>query len=133
MNDGSDAPGFQPSRIGQIAIGVEDLERATTFYRDVLGLRFLFAAPPGMAFFDCGGLRLLLGGPESGSPNPGSGVLYYFVDDIQSAVATLRSRGVTFEKDAAVIARLPDKEVWLAEFHDCEGNPAALMSEVPLS
>jgi methylmalonyl-CoA/ethylmalonyl-CoA epimerase len=124
---------FGLSRIGQIAIGVEDLERATAFYRDILGLRFLFTAPPGMAFFDCGGIRLLLGGPESGAQDPGSGVLYYFVDDIRSAVDTLRSRGVRFEKEATMIARLSDREVWLAEFQDSEGNPAALMSEPPLS
>lgn len=124
---------FGLSRIGQIAIGVKDLDRAIAFYRDVLGLRFLFTAPPGMAFLDCGGVRLLLGGPESGSQDPGSGVLYYFVDDIHSAVDTLRSRGVRFEKDATLIARLSDRDVWLAEFEDSEGNPAALMSEPPVS
>lgn len=133
MSEGSEAPAFGLSRIGQIAIGVKDLERATAFYRDVLGLRFLFTAPPGMAFFDCGGVRLLLGEAVVGGEDPGSNVLYYFVDDIQSAVETLRLRGVGFEKDPAMIARLEDREVWLAEFNDSEGNPAALMSEVPLS
>ena len=41
--------------IGQIAVPVGDIERAIAFYRDVLGMRFLFKAPPGLGFFDCAG------------------------------------------------------------------------------
>lgn len=121
-----------PTRIGQIAIAASDLDRATAFYRDVLGLKFLFSAPPGMSFFECGEVRLLIGGPEAGGKD-GVTTLFYFVPDIREAARVLAGRGVALDKDPMMIARLADREVWLAEFKDSEGNPAALMSEVPIA
>ena len=116
------------SRIHQIAMTAYDVERATRFYRDRLGLSFLFAAPPKLAFFDCGGVRLMLSTPELGFDHPGS-VLYFAVDDIALAYATLQSKGVEFRSAPHRIATLADREVWLAEFGDTEGNTLALMSE----
>jgi len=84
------------SRIHQISMRVHDVDRAVDFYRDALGLTFLFAAPPRLAFFDCGGVRLMLSTPEPEFDHPGS-VLYFAVDDIQHAHQTLTSRGVTFK------------------------------------
>jgi methylmalonyl-CoA/ethylmalonyl-CoA epimerase len=84
--------GFAVSRIGQIAMTVGDLPRAVAFYRDVLGMRFLFEAPPAMAFFDCGGIRLMLSLPEEAGADPGrqyKSILYYAVDDIQEAARAL--------------------------------------------
>ena len=81
------------SRVGQIAVPVRDLDRAVAFYRDVLGLRFLFQAPPGLAFFDCGGVRLMLTLPEGPENARHSSVLYYLVDDIQAAWAAVTARG----------------------------------------
>src|SRR5215471_7362915 len=91
--------GFSVTRIGQIAMTVGDLPRAVAFYRDVLGMRFLFEAPPAMAFFDCGGVRLMLSLPEQAGPAAGQqfgAILYYSVDDIQEAAAALEARGVRF-------------------------------------
>ena len=106
-----------------------DITRATTFYRDTLGLRFLFAAGT-MAFFDCKGVRLMLGLPSSPEyDHPGS-VLYFTVDDINAAHATLVGRGVTFKGVPHLVARMPDHELWMAFFDDTEGNTLALMSEV---
>ncbi len=116
--------------IGQIAVTVTELDRAVAFYRDTLGMRFLFQAPPQMAFFDCGGVRLLLGVNESGATDHGSSIIYYKVDDIIAATAALTARGVTFTEPPRMIARMPDHELWLASFHDSEGNVLALMSEV---
>jgi predicted enzyme related to lactoylglutathione lyase len=116
------------SRIHQIAMTVHDVDRATRFYRDSLGLRFLFAAPPGLAFFDCGGVRLMLATPEPRFDHPGS-VLYFAVEDIRQMYDMLRSRGVEFRGEPHKIATLADREVWLAEFGDTEGNRLALMSE----
>src|SRR4030065_750207 len=82
------------STIGQIAVEIKDLDRAVQFYRDRLGMTFLFQAPPGLAFFDAGGVRLWLSGPESESGGPS--VLYFKVDDMQQATAGCRSRGVPF-------------------------------------
>src|SRR5262245_521648 len=117
------------SRIGQISMNARDLDRAVGFYRDVLGLRFLFTAPPKLAFFDCDGVRLLLDVPlDKEFDHPGS-ILYFTVDDIKAMHQTLDSRGVKFRKGPHLIAKLPDREVWMAFFDDTEGNTLALMSE----
>jgi methylmalonyl-CoA/ethylmalonyl-CoA epimerase len=116
------------SRIHQIAQPIRDIDRAVAFYRDILGLPFLFAAPPSLAFFDCGGVRLMLSPPSPGHDHPGS-VLYFAVDDIQAAHTALAARGAAFGDAPKKIATLADREVWLAAFADSEGNPLALMSE----
>lgn len=115
-------------RIHQIAQPIADLERATAFYRDALGLPLLFTAPPSLAFFDCGGVRLMLSPPSPGHDHPGS-VLYFAVADIQAMHTALAGRGVVFSATPKKIATLPDREVWLAPFVDSEGNSLALMSE----
>ena len=120
------------SRVHQISMRTLDVDRAVRFYRDALGLPFLFAAPPRLAFFDCDGVRLMLSTPDTGFDHPGS-ILYFAVDDIQSAHRTLRSRGVTFRTEPHKVATLADREVWLADFEDTEGNVLALMSEPKLS
>ena len=114
-------------RIGQIALSVQDLDRATAFYRDTLGLKHLFTAPPGMAFFDCGGVRLLLGKQEL-SPTPF--VLYYQVEDMDAAHAAITARGATVITAPHRVARLPDHDLWLGEYRDSEDHIFALMHEV---
>lgn len=118
-----------PFRLVQVAIRVLDLERAIAFYRDTLGLPFLFRAEPSMAFFDLNGVRLLLGTAEASGPLERSTPLYLGVTDIEATVARLASAGVTFHKEPALIARMPERDVWLAEFVDSEGNVMALMEE----
>jgi methylmalonyl-CoA/ethylmalonyl-CoA epimerase len=117
-------------RIGQIAITVGDVERARTFYRDVLELHHLFDAPPQMSFFDCGGVRLLLGEAEASATQASASILYLDVPDIRSAHETLLGRDVHFEAAPHKVADLGDRELWLAFFHDSEGNVMALMSEI---
>ena len=119
-------------RLKQISMRAHDVGRAVRFYRDVLGVPFLFEAPPRLAFFDCHGVRLMLSTPEPGFDHPGS-VLYFAVDDIQAARTHLAARGVTFRSEPHKIATLADREVWLADFEDSEGNTLALMSEPPLA
>ena len=122
--------GIGLQQIGQIAINAKDVERATAFYRDVLGMRFLFQAGPKLAFFDCGGVRLMLSPPEEQEfDHPGS-VLYYKVDDIRAAYATLKERGAEFRDQPHLIAKMPDHELWMTFLEDSEGNTLALMSEV---
>ena len=116
------------SRIHQISMRVHDVDRAVRFYRDTLGLQFLFAVPPRLAFFDCGGVRLMLSTPEPGFDHPGS-VVYFAVEDIRQLHETLKARGVAFRSEPHKIATLADREVWLADFEDTEGNTLALMSE----
>ena len=125
-------PANHLSRIHQISMRAHDVDRAVRFYRDTLGLPFLFAAPPRLAFFDCGGVRLMLSTPEPGFDHPGS-VLYFAVEDIRAMHEALRSRGVVFRTEPHKIATLADREVWLADFDDTEGNTLALMSEPKLA
>jgi len=127
---GSAAASFGLAQIGQIAVPVGDLERAIAFYRDALGMRFLFQAPPGLAFFDCGGIRLMLDAPARAQAGHNGSVIYYKVPDLQAAFETLSARGVVFEAKPHLVARLPDHELWMAFFRDPDGNLLALMSEV---
>ena len=128
--DTSNEPGIAIANIGQIAINVHDTGRAVEFYRDALGLKLLFMAG-NLAFFDCGGVRLMLSTPERPEFDHPSSILYFRVADIQSAFARLVERKVKTENEPHVIARMPDHDLWLAEFRDSEGNIMALMSEVP--
>jgi len=118
------------SRLGQVQIRAHDVERAATFYEDVLGLKLLFKAPPGLAFFDCGGVRLMIDRPEKPEFDHPSSILYFAVPDIQAAHAQLKQSGVRFEEEPHVIARMPDHDLWMAFFRDSEDNLMALMSEV---
>src|ERR1043166_3177704 len=111
---------FGLGRIGQIAVLVQDVERATAFYRDVLGMRYLFSAPPGLAFFDAGGVRLMLSKPEGESG--GSSILHYVVPDIPAAHETLRARGADIVDQPHLIAKLPDHDLWMFFIRDSEGN-----------
>ncbi len=116
-------------RIGQIAITVKDVARATAFYRDVLGMKFLFEFP-GLAFFDAGGVRLMLSRAEDPRFDHPASILYYKVDDIIGTHATLESRGVAVEEKPHMIAQMPDHDLWIGSYSDSEGNVFALMSEV---
>jgi methylmalonyl-CoA/ethylmalonyl-CoA epimerase len=113
--------------IGQIAILVKDVERATDFYRDKLGIKYLFAAG-NIAFFDCGGIRLMLDKPEK--PEMGTSIIYFKVPDINQAHQQMKSRGVEFVDQPHLIAKLPDHDLWMTFFRDSEGNVLSMMSEV---
>ena len=115
--------------IQQIAINARDLGRATAFYRDTLGLKHLFDAPPHMSFLDCGGIRLMLSIAEKPEFDHASSILYFRVDDIALAHRELSGKGVTFRDEPHVVARLPDREIWMAFFDDSEGNLHALTAE----
>jgi methylmalonyl-CoA/ethylmalonyl-CoA epimerase len=115
------------SRIGQIAIVCTDVARARDFYRDVLGVRHLFDAGPGLSFFDCGGIRLMLSRAEG--EQAGTSVLYFFVTDIEGRKRELAGNGVRFIDEPHMIAKMPDHELWLVAFRDSENNMLALMEE----
>ena len=119
--------------ITQIAMTVNDVPRAVLFYRDAIGLPQLpIPAPPTMAFFTMGDVRLMIAQPEPGFTPGGGTVVYLKVERIAEAVDLMKARGVPFVQGAHLIAKLPDREVWLAEFKDPDGNALALMSEVKL-
>jgi methylmalonyl-CoA/ethylmalonyl-CoA epimerase len=122
--------GFGLSQIGQIAITVRDVARATAFYRDQLGMTHLFSVP-GLSFFDCGGVRLMLSAPEGPEFDHPVSTVYYKVPDIQAAYETLRARGVQFEDAPHLIAAMATFDLWMAFFHDSEGNLLGIMAEIP--
>lgn len=117
------------ARIGQIAIVCDDVARAREFYRDALGLRHLFDAGPTLSFFDCGGVRLMLSTSEGVEGRRMSSMVYYFVEDIDAVHRDLSAKGVVFLETPHVIAKMPDHELWLAAFHDSEGNMLGIMEE----
>jgi methylmalonyl-CoA/ethylmalonyl-CoA epimerase len=115
--------------VAQVMIPVDNLERGVAFYRDTLGLPFLFTAPPQMAFFQCEGVRLLVGVlPAGQAPQRGSAI-YFQVEDIQDVFQTLSTRGVQFRASPHVVHRTAQMELWLAEFRDPDGNQLALMGQ----
>jgi catechol 2,3-dioxygenase-like lactoylglutathione lyase family enzyme len=123
--------GYPLGRIGQIALGVGDLPRSIAFWRDTVGLKFLFEAP-NVAFFDVAGVRLMLGQNESAAPKPAGVVLYFEIDDLDAGFASLRERGAAVEQpngEPHFIAKLGAKELWMAFLRDPDGHLFALMSE----
>ena len=114
------------NEVMQIALTVNDLAQAKHFYGEVLGMPFLFDAG-NMAFFQCGGVRLLIG---TGETKPNHGTLVYFrVADLEATRRGLRDRGVEFAQEPQMIARMPDHELWLAYVQDPSGNLLGLMEE----
>jgi len=116
-------------RIGQIALNAKNIPVATAFYRDVLGLKHLFSVGERMAFFDCGGVRLMLSQPSTPELDHPSSILYFLVADIDVAHAGLGAHGVKAEHPPALAAKMPDHELWLCPFRDPEGNIHELMCE----
>lgn len=117
------------SQIAQISVAVQDLPRATAFYRDTLGMTLLFEVP-GLAFFDCAGIRLMLSKPEEKEFDHPSSIIYFKVDDISAATAALQAAGVTFHSPPHLIAQLATHDIWMAFFRDGERNVLALTSEI---
>ena len=121
-------PELSLNQIGQIAVNVADLEAAVSFYRDTLGMKLLFQVP-GLAFFDCNGVRLLL--DELAGWQYPSSILYYKVDDIQKSYQILAQQDIEFKQKPHLVAKMPDHELWMAFFEDPSSNLLALMSEIP--
>ncbi|MGA9799220.1 MAG: VOC family protein [Terriglobales bacterium] len=124
------SPSIGISRVGQIAVNVHDLDRATAFYRDILGLPLLFSAGK-MAFFDCGGVRLMLSRPEKPEFDHPSSILYFTVADIAGAHRQMLTQEVHFEDAPHLVARMPTHDLWMTFFRDPEQNLLALMCELP--
>jgi methylmalonyl-CoA/ethylmalonyl-CoA epimerase len=124
------APAFQ--RIKQIAVPVRDVKEAARFYRDTLGLSHLFDAPPALSFFDCGGVRLMLAGPEAQGKDGHHQhpVLFYDVSDIKKSHARIKSSGAASIEEPHIIARMNGREIWISSVSDGQGNVVSLMSDV---
>jgi len=124
---------LEDASVAQLLIPVADFEAGVAFYRDTLGIPFLFSAPPQMAFFNCGGVRLLVGVLPSGHEAQRGSAIYFRVADIHLVYGTLEAAGVHFTAKPHVVHRTESMQLWLAEFTDPDGNQLALMSEVVAS
>jgi methylmalonyl-CoA/ethylmalonyl-CoA epimerase len=124
----AEAERFGLSTLGQVAITVADLARSREFYGEALGLKPLFAMQ-NMAFFDCGGVRLMLSTPEGGLTPGGGAVFYWKVDSVRAAEKALAARGVRFEQSAHLLAKMGAYDLWMAFFRDPDGQLLALMGE----
>lgn len=123
----SDAP---TPTLGQVALTVADVPRALAFYRDVLGLRFLFSPQETLAFLQAGEVRVMLSTPQGhGEPGQNS-VLYFKVNDIVPTQAAMVERGATLEREPALVAPMGDHDLWMGFVRDPEGNLVGLMEEV---
>ena len=116
----------------QVALNVKDLDSAVAFYRDVLGLAFLFSAPPSLAFLQCGPTRVMLNGDPKAPAPAGGPILYYAVGDIAAAFAAITAKGAPVKEAPKAIARVGGREVWLGFTEDPDGHPVGIMSEVPV-
>ena len=123
------SPAIAVRRVGQIALNAKNIPAATAFYRDILGLKHLFSVGEQMAFFDCGGVRLMLSQPSSPELDHPSSILYLVVDDITAAHAALVAKSVPVDRAPAMVAKMPDHELWLCPFRDPDGNILELMCE----
>ena len=119
--------------IGQIAIAVNDIERAVEFYRDKLGLDLLFTAPPALAFFNCGGVRLMLTTQQGSEKDHHTSVIYYKVVDLARAVSDLKAAAVEFIQEPTLTATMPDHELWMGFLRDPDDNLIGIMAELPLN
>jgi predicted enzyme related to lactoylglutathione lyase len=117
------------SEIGQIAVTVSDVPAALGFYRDVLGLRFLFSPAPNLAFLQAGGVRIMLSTPQGAGAPGANSILYFMVKDIEAAHAAMVARGARRERPPQLTAKMPDHELWIGFLRDPDGNLVGLMEE----
>src|SRR5574341_1071449 len=115
--------------LAQVTNVIHDLDRAVKFHRDVLGLPLLFQAPPSLAFFQCGAVRLMLSPPENVEQDHPGSVLYFRVTDIEGVHRRLAQRGVEFVGEPHRVHQAADYDLWMAVFHDPDKNPMALREE----
>ena len=115
--------------LGQVAITVSDVQAALAFYRDVLGLSFLFSPSPTLAFLAAGPVRVMLSTPQGAGAVGANSILYYHVADIEAAHARMVAAGATNEREPQLAARLPDHELWTGFLRDPDGNLVGLMEE----
>ncbi|NQZ10973.1 MAG: VOC family protein [Algicola sp.] len=124
---------IEVEKIGQIAIAISDLKKSVQFYQDILGLELLFEVPTGLAFFDCGGTRLMLTTLQGKEEDHNTSTIYYKVSDIHSTTQLLQNKGVTFEREPQLAAKMADHELWIGFLRDPDNNLVGIMAELPLA
>ena len=119
------------SKIGQLAITVSDVEQALGFYRDILGLEFLFSPSENLAFLKCGETRLMLSTPQGSGEVGKNSIAYFYVDNIVDFYQQRVSNGEIVEREPALAAQMNDHELWIGFVRDSDKNLVAVMEEIP--
>lgn len=117
------------SDIDQIAITVSDVSQALVFYRDVLGLEFLFSPAPTLAFLRAGSVRIMLSTPQGAGAVGANSVLYFKVNQIENVFTAIVERGAQVEREPQLAAQMPDHALWIGFVRDLDGNLVGLMEE----
>ena len=120
---------YKVADIGQIAITVSDVSQALVFYRDVLGLEFLFSPAPTLAFLRAGSVRIMLSTPQGAGAVGANSVLYFKVNEIENVFASIVERGAQLERPPQLAAQMPDHALWIGFVRDPDGNLVGLMEE----
>jgi len=120
-------------KVGQIAIAISDLKMSIFFYRYILGLELLFEVPSGLAFFNCGGIRLMLTTVQGKEDDHNTSVIYYKVSDINKTTEILHNKGVKFEREPQFAAKMADHDLWIGFLRDPDNNLIGIMAELPLA
>ena len=117
------------SSIRQIAVTVSDVDVALGFYRDILGLEFLFNAGLNLAFLNAGGVRLMLSTAQGAGRVGHNSILYFTVSNIEVTHSALVALGAADERSPQLAAKMPDHELWTGFLRDPDGNLIGLMEE----
>ena len=134
MNDADHPNKLKIQQIGQLAINVTHLKETVAFYRDVLQLPLLAEFdPPGLAFFQCGEVRLMLSVPTSPELRHPSSIIYFRVADLEASFSQIKAAGAKIEREPRLMGVLGSQETWMAFFRDPSDNLLALMTEKDVS
>lgn len=115
--------------IGQVAVTVSDVGRALAFYRDILGLPFLFSPSADLAFLKAGDTRIMLSTPQGAGTVGANSILYFKASSIEQVHADIVAKGAVNERAPQLAAKMPDHELWLSFVRDPDGNLVGLMEE----
>ena len=118
--------------VGQIAVAVSDIKRSVEYYKNILGLQLLFEVPSGIAFFNCGGTRLMLTVKKGDDKDHKTSVIYYKVKNIHDAEKAITDKGIKFIRSPELAAKMPDHELWIGFLRDPDDNLIGIMDEKPL-
>ena len=117
------------SKIGQLAITVSNIEKALSFYRDILNLEFLFSPSENLAFLLCGETRIMLSTSQGEGEIGKNSILYFFATDIESVYEEALKKGAEKERTPQLVADMQDHELWIGFLKDPDGNLVGLMEE----
>jgi catechol 2,3-dioxygenase-like lactoylglutathione lyase family enzyme len=110
---------FRMPPLSMVMLGVCDMERSVSFYRDKLGIQ-IRQQFPGFAFLDTGSVSVILSeGLAKNSANvAGATEVIFAVEDVRAAAESLEQKGIEFVQGPHHV----NGPMWAANFHDPDGH-----------